>query len=555
MSAVTRERPAVRAGRTPTVVRLLVLATFVVILNETIMINAIPRLMESLHITEQSAQWVSTAFMLTMAAVIPVTGWFLQRVTTRQAYAIAMGVFLAGTTLSAVAPTFEVLLLGRIVQAAGTAVMMPLLMTTLMIVVPEQDRGRVMGNVTLAISVAPALGPAVSGLILQVGSWRLLFVVVLPIAALVTVFGLRKVENIGDPQVSSIDWLSVGVAALGFGGLVYGLSLFGDSDGSVGLAIGIAVAGAAAIAVFVLRQLKLQRTGVPLMDLRTLGHRTYGLSLALMSIGFLAMLGSMILLPLYLQNLRGLSPLETGLLLMPGGLVMGLLGPTVGKVFDKFGSRPLVLPGSIGMVLALAGFTQVSMTMPYWQVLGLHALLMVSLAATFTPVFTLGMGALPPHLYSHGSSMLGTLQQVAAAFGTALVVTVMSARASRLAADGVAAVPAQVSGMKLAFGVAAALAALTIAVAAKLPNRIADAGAEKHGGAEAGADPQEHGGAGADAGTQQDGGGAYADAGTQQDGGGAYADAGTQQHGGGAYADAPAGGRPGRGEPVTADET
>ncbi|MDN0193979.1 MDR family MFS transporter [Streptomyces sp. S.PNR 29] len=482
MSAAIQERPAVQAGRTPTVVRLLVLATFVVILNETIMINAIPRLMDSLRITEQSAQWVSTAFMLTMAAVIPITGWFLQRATTRQAYAIAMGVFLAGTALSAVAPSFEVLLLGRIVQAAGTAVMMPLLMTTLMIVVPEHDRGRVMGNVTLAISVAPALGPAVSGLILQVGSWRLLFVVVLPIAALVTLFGLRKVENIGDPQVSSIDWLSVGVAALGFGGLVYGLSLFGDRDG---LAAGIAVSGLAAIAVFVIRQLRLQRTGVPLMDLRILGHRTYSLSLALMSIGFLAMLGSMILLPLYLQNLRGLSPLETGLLLMPGGLIMGLLGPTAGKVFDKFGSRPLVLPGSIGMVLALGGFTQVSMTMPYWQVLGLHALLMVSLAATFTPVFTLGMGALPPHLYSHGSSMLGTLQQVAAAFGTALVVTVMSARADHLADDGVAAVPAQVGGMKLAFGVAAALALVTIVVAARLPRRIAGDGARDHGSAEA----------------------------------------------------------------------
>lgn len=487
MLAAIQERPAVQAGRTPTVVRLLVLATFVVILNETIMINAIPRLMDSLRITEQSAQWVSTAFMLTMAAVIPITGWFLQRVTTRQAYATAMGVFLAGTVLSAVAPSFEVLLLGRIVQAAGTAVMMPLLMTTLMIVVPEHDRGRVMGNVTLAISVAPALGPAVAGLILQVGSWRLLFVVVLPIAALVTLFGLRKVDNIGDPQVSSIDWLSVGVAALGFGGLVYGLSLFGDSDsdGRVGLGIGITIAGVAAIAVFVIRQLRLQRTGVPLMDLRTLGHRTYSLSLVLMSIGFLAMLGSMILLPLYLQNLRGLSPLETGLLVMPGGLLMGLLGPTIGKVFDRFGSRPLVLPGSIGMVLALGGFTQVSMTMPFWQVLGLHALLMVSLAATFTPVFTLGMGGLPPHLYSHGSSMLGTLQQVAAAFGTALVVTVMSARTSHLVADGVAAVPAQVSGMKLAFGVTAALALATIVVAAKLPHRIAGAGTQDHGSADA----------------------------------------------------------------------
>src|SRR5919109_3919470 len=138
MSAAIQERPAVRAGRTPTVVRLLVLATFVVILNETIMINAIPRLMDALGITEQSAQWVSTVFMLTMAAVIPITGWFLQRVTTRQAYAIAMGVFLTGTVLAAAAPVFEVLLLGRIVQASGTAVMMPLLMTTLMMVVPEQ---------------------------------------------------------------------------------------------------------------------------------------------------------------------------------------------------------------------------------------------------------------------------------------------------------------------------------------------------------------------------------------------------------------------------------
>jgi len=213
------------------------------------------------------------------------------------------------------------------------------------------------------------------------------------------------------------------------------------------------------------------------MDLRTLKHRAYGLSLALMSIGFLAMLGSMILLPLYLQNLRGLSPLETGLLVMPGGLAMGLLGPTAGRVFDRFGTRPLVLPGSIGMTLALGGFTQISITMPYWQVLGLNALLMVSLAATFTPAFTLGMGALPPQLYSHGSSMLGTLQQVAAAFGTALVVTVMSARTNHLLADGVTAVPAQVSGMKLAFAVAAAFTLVTIVIAAKLPRRVATADA------------------------------------------------------------------------------
>ncbi|TCK00005.1 MDR family MFS transporter [Nocardia alba] len=463
-------------GRTPTVIRVLVLATFVVILNETIMINAIPRLMSDLHVTEVAAQWVSTAFMLTMAAIIPTTGWFLQRVTTRQAYAAAMGVFIAGTVISALAPTFAVLLIGRVIQAGGTAVMMPLLMTTLMTVVAEQDRGRVMGNVTLAISVAPAMGPVISGLILQIDvpgidSWRLLFVVMLPIAGLVTWLGLRQLENVGAPQPGTLDLPSVALAALGFGGLVFGLSKFhGDSYSTAALITG---GGVALIAAFALRQISLQRKGTPLLDLRVLLQGTYTKALVLMSVAFLAMMGSMILLPLYLQNLRGLSPLETGLLVMPGGLAMGLLGPTVGKLFDKFGGRALVIPGSIGIAASLAGFTQISMDMPYWQLLGLHILLMVSLAGAFTPVFTLGLGALPMHLYSHGSSMLGTIQQVAAAFGTALVVTVMSARSTSLIEEGTPHAIATLDGMRLAFLVSAILALIVIVMAVLLPNRAA----------------------------------------------------------------------------------
>lgn len=465
----TPRRNDLRTRRTPAVVRLLVLATFVVILNETIMLNAIPRLMADLHVTEAAAQWVSTAFMLTMAAVIPITGWFLQRVSTRTAYATAMGVFLTGTVLAAAAPVFEVLLVGRVVQAAGTAVMMPLLMTTLMTVVPASDRGRVMGNVTMAISVAPALGPAVSGLVLQLGSWRLLFVLVLPIAGTVAWFGLRRLENIGEPQLSTIDWLSVMAAAVGFGGLVYGLTQY--ADGATGRSAAFVLAGLAAIGVFVVRQLRLQRTGSPLMDLRTLLNATYAKALALMSMAFMGMLGSMILLPLYLQSLRGLSPLQTGLLVMPGGFAMGLLGPTAGRLFDRFGGRVLMIPGAFGVLAALAGFAQASMTMPYWQILALHIVLMLSLAALFTPVFTLGLGALPPHLYAHGSSMLGTLQQVAAAFGTALAVTAMSVRADQLATDGVAANLAQLGGMRLAFLIGAVISVAVVAIALRMPSR------------------------------------------------------------------------------------
>ena len=217
--------------KTPLIIKLLVASTFVVILNETIMINAIPRLMVDFDVSPRSAQWLSSIFMLTMAAVIPITGWFLQRVTTRSAYTVAMTTFMVGTLLAALAPTFEVLLVARSIQAAGTAVMMPLLMTTLMQVVPENERGRVMGDVMLAISVAPAFGPVLSGLILNVGSWRLIFLFVLPVAALITAFGLRQLKNVGEIQTGRVSWLSVALAGGGFATLVYGLSEVGARSG------------------------------------------------------------------------------------------------------------------------------------------------------------------------------------------------------------------------------------------------------------------------------------------------------------------------------------
>jgi DHA2 family lincomycin resistance protein-like MFS transporter len=469
----TTQAPATRAaGSDYAVLHWLVLATFVVILNETIMINAIPRLMGEFAVSARSAQWLSTSFMLTMAVVIPVTGWFLQRVTTRAAFATAMTVFCAGTLLAALAPTFPVLLGARVVQATGTAVMMPLLMTTLMTVVPEHDRGRVMGNVTLAMSVAPALGPAVSGVVLQWLSWRWMFGIVLPIAVVVTIAGLRRLTNHGVQQSGSVDWFSVATAALGFGGLVYGLSQLGAASTSLVPPYAVIGFGLAMIGVFVWRQLVLQRSDVPLLDLRTLRHRVFTISLALMSLAFMAMLGSMILLPLYLQEVRGLNALQTGLLVMPGGLIMGLMGPRVGRLFDRYGGRPLVIPGAAGIVAALALLTTVSMTTSVWLVLVAHILLMVSLAAVFTPVFTLGLGALPPHLYSHGSSLLGTLQQVAAAIGTAAVVTVMSWRAAALAEGGADRLPALVGGMQWAFAVGAVLSVLVLVLAIRLPGRL-----------------------------------------------------------------------------------
>jgi DHA2 family lincomycin resistance protein-like MFS transporter len=463
------------------VLRWLVIATFVVILNETIMINAIPRLMADFDVTARAAQWLSTAFMLTMATVIPVTGWFLQRVTTRTAFRVAMTLFIAGTLLAAVAPFFWLLVGARVVQASGTAVMMPLLMTTLMMVVPEHDRGRVMGNVMLAISVAPALGPAVSGLVLKFAPWRGIFLFVLPIAVVVAYFGLRKLENVGETQAGDVDWPSVAMAAFGFGTLVYGLSEIGSEHGAFLPPIAFIGFGAVVIGLFALRQHRLAQGKGALLDLRTLTHRTFTVSLLLQSIAFMAMLGSMILLPLYLQQLRGLSPLQTGLLMAPGGIAMGLLGPRVGAAFDRFGGRLLVIPGSIGIVTALVVFSRIGESTPYAVILGAHMLLMISLAALFTPAFTLGLGALSQHLYSHGSSMLGTVQQVAGAIGTAVAVTVVSSRTASLAAAGATPDSAFVGGLRTSFEVAAGIALIVVVLAFVLPNRLPEGAQGPHG--------------------------------------------------------------------------
>lgn len=262
---------------------------------------------------------------------------------------------------------------------------------------------------------------------------------------------------------------SVALAGFGFAALVYGLSEIGARSGAqLSAIIGI---GVILVAAFVGYQLRLQRSGSPLMDLRTLVHRDYAVTLTLMAVAFMAFLGSMILLPLYLQDLRALSAVQTGLLVMPGGVAMGLLGPRVGRIYDRNGARPLVIPGAIVMVAALTALSRIEADTSYVLIMAIHIVLMVGLAAIFTPVFTLGLSALPPELYSHGSSLLGTLQQVAGAVGTALLVVIMENRSSNLAAAGSTPDQAFLGGLQWAFVAGAVIGVIVVALSLMLPTR------------------------------------------------------------------------------------
>ncbi|GAA3105731.1 DHA2 family efflux MFS transporter permease subunit [Rhizobium viscosum] len=461
------------SARNRLVIGLLLVSAFVVILNETIMGVAIPHLMADLNIPASSAQWLTSAFMLTMATVIPVTGYLLQRLNTRPVFILAMSLFSAGTLVSALAPGFPMLVVGRIVQASGTAIMMPLLMTTIMNLVPPHSRGKTMGNISIVISVAPAIGPTISGLILSSLDWRWLFLLVLPIALAALAMGASKIENVTVPSKAPLDVISVVLSAIGFGSFVFGISELGAPEaGATPLDPRLMlVAGAAVIAIFIWRQLYLQKHERALLDLRTLQTKTFTIAAGMMAILMMSMFGVFILIPIYLLSVLGQTTLTAGLLLLPGGLIMGLCAPFVGRLFDRYGPARLVIPGALLFSSVMWGLTFLTVTTPIWIVLGLHIVMSIGLALMFTPLFTVSLGSLPPKLYSHGSAIIGTTQQVAGAAGTTLYVAIMTWRAGILTQGEADTATATVGGMQSAFFVGAliSLAAVVASLYVRRP--------------------------------------------------------------------------------------
>ncbi|OBG79990.1 MFS transporter [Mycobacterium sp. E802] len=419
-----------RAESSPNVIiALLVGSAFVMILNETIMSVALPALIVDLHISASTAQWLTSGFLLTMAVVIPMSGSLLQRYPVRGIYLTSMSLFCTGTLVAALAPGFAVLMAGRIVQACGTAVMMPLLMTTVMTLIPADRRGQMMGTISIVIAVAPAIGPTLSGFILGSLDWRWMFWIVLPIALASLAAGLTwlRVEDERE-EPTPIDPISVPLSAVAFAGLVFGLSLLGEAaHGGPGIPAWAPMAlGAVAMVAFGARQVQLQRRDRAFLDLRPFTYRRFSVSLSLVVLGFMGLFGAIIMVPLYVQDVLGHSALVAGLATLPGGLLMGLAGPLVGRAYDRHGARMLVVPGSMLLCASLWGFTELSAASAIWELVALQTLMMVGLSMMFTPLMTDALAVLPDRLYSHGSAILTTLQQVAGAAGTALFVTVMT---------------------------------------------------------------------------------------------------------------------------------
>ncbi|MER6793334.1 DHA2 family efflux MFS transporter permease subunit [Amycolatopsis mediterranei] len=449
------DSPEVHTGP---LIGVLVGAAFVMFLNETVLSVAVPALTRDLHATAATVQWVISGYFVAMAVVLPVTGFLLERFSVRRLFIGSLTVFIAGALIGALAPGFAFLLTARIVQAAGTATMVPLLMTSVMRLVPPHRRGATMGATTIVVAVAPALGPALGGAVVDGLGWRWIFWIVLPLALAVLAVGLRVVRAPAPLHKAPLDISSLALSVIGFGGILYGLSVLGETRAAGPEVWAPAAAGACAVALFVARQRILQRTDQALLDLRPLTDRAFTVALVLAALMFLVLIVTgTVLLPLYLQSVLGRSSFAAGMALLPGGLVLGILGRPAGSLFDRFGARRVVVPGSIAIAVALALYASFGGGTPLATAIGAHVLFMIGVSLLMTPLITEALSALPEHLYGHGSAVLNTMQQVAAGLGTAASVTIATLASAGDTPDA--------KGLRVAFLCATAIGVVLVALA------------------------------------------------------------------------------------------
>ncbi|WP_430623441.1 DHA2 family efflux MFS transporter permease subunit [Metabacillus fastidiosus] len=403
----------------------LMLGAFVAILNQTLLNVAIPHIMNDLGISANTVQWLSTGYMLVNGIAIPITAFLIEKFGTRKLFLAAIFLFTIGSLVCSLSTNFTVLMIGRVIQACGAGIIMPLLMTVFFVLFPPEKRGKAMGIMGIVIIFAPAVGPTLSGWLIGHYSWRLLFDIVIPIGVLDLILGFLWMKDVTKVTNPKFDFPGFLFSTLGFGFLLYGFSEAGN-DGWTSASVIISLTiGIISLAAFVWRELT---TDKPMLDLRVFKYDIFALTTIISMIVNMAMFGAMILLPIYLQNIRGYTALESGLLMLPGAIIMGIMSPISGALFDRFGAKWLAVVGLTITVITTWQFTTLSMTTSYSHIMLLYVLRMFGMSFIMMTVMTEGLNQLPPHLGSHGTAASNTARQVAGSIGTALLVTVMSTR-------------------------------------------------------------------------------------------------------------------------------
>jgi EmrB/QacA subfamily drug resistance transporter len=407
------------------ILAVLMIGAFISFLNNTLLNIALPSIMNDLNIDAATVQWMTTGFMLVSGVMIPATAFLIEKYSVRRLFLVAMGLFTAGTVLAGVAHVFPILLAGRMVQASGTAIMMPLLMNVMLVSFPVEKRGAAMGLFGLILMAAPAIGPTLSGWIVEHYDWRMLFHFVTPIAVTIFILGFFLLKDKKEKVNIHLDYFSLVLSSIGFGGLLYGFSSAGNKGWDSPHVYATILIGVISLVTFILRQSRLDR---PMLNFGVFNYPMFALSSSITMVLNMAMFSGMLLLPIYVQTIRGISPMDAGLLMLPGALLMAIMSPITGRLFDKFGGRVLAISGLGITVVTTYFFSQLTLETTYTYLMILNAVRMFGMSMVMMPVSTNGLNQLPRRFYPHGTAMNNTLNQVSGAIGTALLVTVMSTR-------------------------------------------------------------------------------------------------------------------------------
>ena len=444
----------------------LLLGGFIALLNETILNVAVPSLMESLHVSTSTVQWLSTGYMLIIGILVPVVAFLLENFTTKRLYLFAMCVFLVGTVCCGVAESFPVLLVFRLIQGAGTGMLIPIMMNMILAMYPPEKRGGAMGLSVLVMVAAPAIAPTLGGIILQRADWHWLFFAVIPFAVAAIALGSVFLRNISSLRKPKIDILSVCLSTVGFGGILFGVCSV-ETLGIRSMAVAVSLtAGVVGIALFSVRQFRLPE---PMLELRAFRYPMFSLGIAIMMLGFLIPFSMNIILPTYLQGALGMTPFQSGLAMLPGSILCVLIVPVSGVLYDRIGAKPLVVAGFAILTVAMLLLSRITATTALWAIIALHVCTYLGTSLVNTPIQTNSLNQLPKSYGAHGVAIVNTLQQIAAAFGSSLFIGLLGAKQARMLA-GISNPTvadqrsAMLAGARLSFS--AALAAVLVALVA-----------------------------------------------------------------------------------------
>lgn len=404
------------------IVAMLMIAAFVGLFGETAMNMAMTEVMTDFTISASTAQWLTTGYLLVLGILVPVSASIIQWISTRNIITIAFIFSVVGSIIGALAPTFAILLLARVIQAVGTGLILPLMINVILIVVPITKRGAAMGLMGMVITLAPAIGPTLAGFIIDIASWHYIFWVSAVLFVIVYIIFMAKVYNVSELIKPKIDFLSILLSTVGFGGLVYGLSSLSEATT---LSTTLLIVGIVALLLFVWRQFA---TKEPMLNLRVFKYRNFTLGAILLFIAFGLILAMAILIPMYLKGSLLLSATSAGLAMFVGNLLNAILAPVVGNTFDKVGPKFYLTFGFVFFSLAtgLLYFFATDTT-PIWFVIVAYMLFFIGASTIIMPAQTNSLNELPRQLYAHGSAVLNTFQQVASAAGTSLTIVLLTA--------------------------------------------------------------------------------------------------------------------------------